>query len=151
MHDYKGSGRAFYNYYYKIKSLLNEHAQYKKGLGCPQNGTHKTFQYQKNGSCVSFSVYIIICTSSSCCNSCLINIMCMFSADIPFFGYVMGNSFLVKIGPRTKSFCLIWTYTAKFVPIDRSTFGCKIWSQVHFWQQNSILYIGPILFDYNKI
>ena len=64
---------------------LNEHEQYKRGLGCPQNGTHKTFQYQKNGSCVSFSVYIIICTSCSCCNSCLINIMCMFSADIPIF------------------------------------------------------------------
>ena len=24
--------------------LLNEHAQYKRGLGCPRNGTRKTFQ-----------------------------------------------------------------------------------------------------------
>ena len=66
-------------------SPLNEHAQYKRGLGCPQNGTHKTFQYQKNGSFVSFPVYIIIYTSYSCCNSCLINIIRMFSADIPVF------------------------------------------------------------------
>ena len=34
---------------------LNEHAQYKRGLGCPQNDTHKTFQYLKNGGCVSFT------------------------------------------------------------------------------------------------
>ena len=33
----------------KLKSnlprILNEHAQYKRGLGYPQNGTRKTFQY----------------------------------------------------------------------------------------------------------
>ena len=70
---------------FNYQAKLNEHVQYKRGLGCPQNGTHKTFQYQKNGNCVSFPVYIIICTSCSCCNSCLINIMRMFSVDIPVF------------------------------------------------------------------
>ena len=45
----------------------------------------KLFNIKKKWKLCFFSVYIIRCTSCSCCNSCLINIMCMFSVDIPCF------------------------------------------------------------------
>ena len=36
---------SIYNYCYTASPPLNEHAQYKRGQGYPQNGTRKTFQY----------------------------------------------------------------------------------------------------------